>query len=42
MTQYSRPNEFDLIKKYLSPLTQAEVGAALLRDDAAVLKTKKN
>ncbi|MBH89371.1 MAG: thiamine-phosphate kinase [Magnetovibrio sp.] len=42
MTQYSRPNEFDLIKKYLSPLTQAEVGAALLRDDAAVVKTKKN
>ena len=41
MANHSRPNEFDLIKEFLSPLTQAETGAALLTDDAAVLKTKK-
>jgi|MDTC01.2.fsa_nt_gb thiamine-monophosphate kinase len=40
MTDHSRPDEFDLIKKYLSPLTQAAGGAALLSDDAAVLPTK--
>jgi len=42
MANKSRPNEFDLIKEYLSPLTQAESGAALLTDDAAVLPTKKD
>ena len=42
MVNHSRPNEFELIKKYLSPLSQAESGAALLIDDAAVLSTKKD
>lgn len=40
MANNSRLGEFDFIKKYLSPLTQAESGAALLTDDAAVLPTK--
>ena len=40
MVNQSRPGEFDLIRKYMSPLTQAVSGAALLSDDAAVLPTK--
>ena len=40
MVNHSRPGEFDLIRKYMRPLTQAASGAALLSDDAAVLPTK--